>query len=132
MVFRISYQKMALIIMKLFFYFLAQTIFTGYCLLMGVKIDGFFYMFLIGLGNIVVCFLIASRNRRALIVSILFYILIILFYAYLYFDMLIARGFINSSHPFFMMGDEIHAPVLLYCVIAIIFLGRYLRKKNKN
>lgn len=113
--------------MKKSFYFVAQTIFTGFCIFNGLSFNGFFYLFLIGVLNIIVCFLIVSQSRKALIVSLLFYVCVIIFYAYLYFDLLIVRGFINSPYVFPMMGDEVHIPIILYCIFAVILLGKYLR-----
>jgi len=119
--------------MKSIFYFIAQTIFTSYCIFMGLYINGFFYMFLIGLLNIGTCFLIVSRKRRALIISILFYAMIFLVYTYLVFDMLIVKGFVNHlPDPFFMMGAIIHAPVILYCLVAVIALKKLYRNVVKT
>ena len=118
--------------MKRTFYFLVQAVFTGYCLFMGFNFDGLFYLFLIGLINIAACFLIISRKQYALIISILFYVLILLFYAYLFFDLLIVRGFINEpTDPFLIMGIIIHSPVILYCLIATICLINIYKNTTK-
>lgn len=112
--------------MKTFFYYLAQTLFTGYCLYNGLFWDGLFYMFLIGLGNITICFFIASRKRPALIISLVFYILIFFAYASMFFMMIITSIKDQYIDPFFLMAAEIHTPVLLYSIMAVVFLGKYL------
>jgi len=109
--------------MKSFFYIIAQIIFTIYCIFIGLSVGGFFYLTLIGLINIPVCFFVKKKNRRILIVSTLFYVLVFLFYTYLLFDILIIKGLIRYfPDPFFMMGAIVNMPVILYCVIIVIFL----------
>jgi len=116
-------------VIKKLFYYLLQALFTGYCLFSGAIWNGLFYMFLIGLANIVVCFFIASRKRSALIISLIYYLLIFLVYSSMFFFMIIASIKEQYINPFFMMAAEIQAPVFLYSTLAVILLGRHLRKK---
>lgn len=113
--------------MKSFLYYVAQAVFTGYCVFNGLFWDGLFYMFLIGLGNIIICFFTVSRKRPALIISLIFYILIFFAYASMFSMMIITSIKDQYIDPFFLMATEIHAPVLLYSIIAVILLGKYLR-----
>lgn len=113
--------------MRLLFYYLVQALFTGYCLLNGFFWGGLGYMAIIGLVNIAICFFIVSRKRSALFVGLTFYTLIFLVYATMFFFMIIASIRDQYINPFFLMAAEIHAPVLLYSIMAVILLVKCLR-----
>jgi len=85
-------------------------------------------MFLIGFVNIAVCFFIVSRKRSGFIISLVFYSLIFLAYASMFSFMIIASIGNQYINPFFMMASEIHLPVLLYSLLAVILLVKFRAK----
>ena len=109
------------------YYYLSQAVFTAYLLFNGLFWNGFSYMVMIGLANIVICFLILSRKRTGLIISLAFYVLIFLAYATMFSFMIVASFRERYINPFFLMAAGIHAPVLLFCFVAIIILLKFFR-----
>ena len=87
--------------------------------------DGNYWFLIIGVIFLILSFMLLLLKNWVRIVNIIFSILFLSIYFIFYWDLLIRRGFIiEVSNPFFLMGFVIYFPVILFNIVAIIFLSR--------
>lgn len=99
-----------------------------YVISSSLKDDNYLFL-IIGVIFLILGFMLFLLKNWVRVINIIFSILFLSIYFILYWDLLIRRGFIvDISDPFFLMGFVIHLPVILFNVVAIIFLSR---KKTK-
>lgn len=95
-----------------------------YVISSSLKDDNYLFL-IIGVIFLILSFMLFLLKNLVRVVNIIFSILFLSIYFILYWDLLIRRGFIvDISDPFFLMGFVIHLPVILFNVVAIIFLSR--------
>lgn len=79
----------------------------------------------IGIFFIVVALLLLLKKHWVRMLNIIYSAVILVAYSIIYWDLLLRRGFITQiDSPFFLMGFIPHLPVIVFNIIAIIFLAR--------
>jgi len=76
-----------------------------------------------GISFIVVSLLLLLMKHWVRMLNIIYLVLILVAYGIIYWDLLTRRGFIAEvDSPFFLMGFIPHVPIILFTIVAIIFL----------
>ena len=109
------------------FFIITQILLSLYCFYIFWSFTDLFYLMPIGVINIILVCTNIIKRKIVILLNLIIYLLITIFYFYLYFDLLILEGYIKDIHsPFLLMGVALHAPIILYCSVALIVLRKEL------
>lgn len=109
---------------NLIIFILFEIWFSLYVIRLSLR-DDIYWFLLIGIVFLILSFMLLSLKNWVRIINIIFSTFFLGIYFIFYWDLLIRRGFITDvSNPFFLMGFVPHLPVILFNIVAIIFLSR--------
>jgi hypothetical protein len=107
------------------FFIITQISFSLYCFFISWSFPDLSYLVPIGIINIILVCTNIIKRKIVILLNFIFYSLITIFYLYLYFELLILRGYIKDiSDPFLLMGAALHAPIFLYGIVVLIILRK--------
>lgn len=116
---------------KNYIFYFTQFLFGIYCIYLSNSFGGLFFLMPIGIISIILCLGALIKIKFVIILNILFFAILLVIYAALFFDLLIIRGFIrNLSEGFLLMGAALHVPIICYSIFAFIFMLFKIKKTN--